>query len=277
MKGRSPLSALLWLWLLASGLPLVWLYLTSLKPSRDIFTSPFAAPDPAHLAWGNYQRAWTVGHFGTYFGNSLGVTALSVVLTVALGAMLAFALARFEFPGRSLLLPALLAGMVIPLQVAVVPLFFELRGLHLLNSRMGLVLVYVATGLPFAVFILTGFFRSLPQELYEAAILDGCTPVRAFWSVMLPLARPGLVTVAVFTFLGIWNEYFLAFMFLSGEGSESLKTLPLGLANLTIVSQYRTDFGLVFAGLAIVITPSLLVFLRLQRDLTAGITMGALK
>jgi ABC-type glycerol-3-phosphate transport system permease component len=147
----------------------------------------------------------------------------------------------------------------------------------LLNSRIGLLLVYVAFGMPFAIFILAGFFRSLPSGLHESALMDGAGELRAFWSIMLPLAKPGLITVGIFAFLGAWNEFFMAFMFLSGENAQDLRTLPLGLANLTIVSQFRSDWGMAFAGLVLMMLPTMLVYGFLQRHLTKGITVGALK
>jgi ABC-type glycerol-3-phosphate transport system permease component len=152
-----------------------------------------------------------------------------------------------------------------------------MKQMGLLNSRLGLLIAYTAFGMPFAIFILTGFFKSLPSSLHESALIDGCGELRAFWSVMLPLSRPGLITVGIFSFLGTWNEFFMAFMFLSGEGSESLRTLPLGLANITIISQYRSDWGMAFAGLVLMMIPTLLMYTLLQRHLTKGITVGALK
>ena len=257
--------------------PLFWLLFTSLKPSQDIFLNPLKLPDPNNLAWHNLSNAWTAGHVGDYFGNSVLVTGLSVVLTLWCAATAAYALARFAFPGARPLLFYFLAGLMVPLQLAVIPLFFELKALHMLGSRLGLVVVYVAINLPFAIFVLTGFFRTLPSSLHESALLDGCGEMRAFWHIMLPLARPGLVTVAIFTFLAVWNEYFLAFMFLSGAGSEQIRTLPLGLANIMIVSQYRTDWGMSFAGLLIITIPTLIIYVLLQRHLTKGITLGAVK
>lgn len=262
------------LWVL---FPMVWLAYSSLKPDAAIFAHPFALPEFGGLAWDNYARAWREARFSDYFLNSLGVTAASVVGIVGLGAMAAYALSRFFHPLGNTVFWLFLAGLMIPAQLAIVPLFFELRGLGLLNSRVGLILVYIANGLPFAVFILTGFFRSLPRALYEAAVIDGAGEWTAFWRVMLPLARPGLVTVAIFQFIGVWKEYFFAFMLLSGAGGETARTLPLGLANLTITSQYRTDYGMLFAGLMIVTVPILLVYLALQKQLVKGITAGALK
>ena len=191
--------------------------------------------------------------------------------------MAAYALARFTFRGVRPLFFYFLAGLMIPLQLAIVPLFFQMKNFGLLNSRLGLVLVYVAFGLPFGVFVLTGFFKSLPSSLYESALVDGAGEFRAFWSIMLPLARPGMITVGIFGLLGTWNEYFMAFMFLSGAGSERLRTLPLGLANVTIVSQYRSDWGMAFAGLVLMMIPILITYILLQEHVTKGITAGSLK
>jgi ABC-type glycerol-3-phosphate transport system permease component len=166
---------------------------------------------------------------------------------------------------------------MVPIQLALIPLFFQMREMHLLNTRLGLVLFYTATSLPFAIFVLAGFFKTLPSSLHEAAQIDGCSEWRIFWSVMLPLARPGLITVAFFAFLGVWNEYFGAFVFMSGAGGEPYRTLPLGLANIMINAQYRTDYGVMFAGLVLTMIPVLLVYLVLQKFLVKGITAGALK
>jgi N-acetylglucosamine transport system permease protein len=257
--------------------PMVWLLYTSLKTDKDIFLDPFELPSLRHLQWVNFANAWTKGNFGDYFFNSVLVTVLTVTLVVLLSSMAAYALSRFSFRGARPLFFYFLAGLMIPLQLGIVPLFFQMKDLHLLNSRWGLLTVYIAFGMPFSIFILTGFFKSLPSALYESALIDGASEFRAFWSIMLPLARPGLITVAIFSFLGTWNEFFMAFMFLSGKGSEHLRTLPLGLANLTIVSQYRSDWGMAFAGLVLVMLPTLLVYSLLQKHLSKGITMGALK
>ena len=257
--------------------PMCWLLYTSVKPSKEIFLNPLRLPSPDNLAWENISKAWTKGHVSDYFGNSVLVTAITLVLILWWSAMAAYALARFVFPLSRPLLFYFLAGLMVPLQLAIIPLFFELKALHMLNSRSGLIIVYVAMNMPFAIFVLTGFFKTLPSSLHESALLDGCSEFRAFWHIMLPLAKPGLITVAIFSFLSIWNEYFLAFMFLSGAGSENLRTLPLGLANIMIVSQYRTDWGMSFAGLLIITVPTLVIYILLQRHLTKGVTLGAVK
>jgi ABC-type glycerol-3-phosphate transport system permease component len=257
--------------------PMVWVAYSSLKDDEAIFREAFALPEWDGLRTENYARAWKEARFGEYIFNSVWITGVSVSLIVLLGAMAAYALARFYHPlGRGVFW-LFLAGLMIPVQLSIVPLFFELKALGLLNSRLGLILVYTANGLPFAIFILAGFFKSLPRSLYEAAVVDGCSEASAFWRVMLPLARPGLVTVAIFQFIGVWKEYFFAFMLTSGEAGEAVRTLPLGLANLSITSQYRSDYGMLFAGLVIVTVPILVVFVALQKQLVKGVTAGALK
>jgi ABC-type glycerol-3-phosphate transport system permease component len=257
-------------------LPMLWVAYSSLKTDAAILREPLAFPSWAEADFGAYRRAWHGARLGDYFLNSAFVTAVSVALILALGAPAAYALARFRLPFGRGAYALFLAGLMIPAQLAMVPLFFELRALGLLDSRLGLVLVYAANGLPFAVFILAGFFRGLPGALYEAAVVDGCGEFAAFWRVMLPLARPGLVTVAIFQFIGIWKEYFFAFM-LVGGGSGEARTLPLGLANLAITAQYGGDQARLFAGLVLVTLPILVVYVLLQRQLVGGIAAGALK
>jgi ABC-type glycerol-3-phosphate transport system permease component len=269
--------ALLGAWLVIVVFPIVWVGYTSLKPDKDVFAHPFRPPAWSEVHWSNYRGAWTKAHFGDYFLNSVALTVATVVGVTLLSSMAAYALARFAFPGAKAVHFYFLAGLMIPLQLAIIPLFFQLRWMHLLGTRTGLLLCYLAFGMPFAVFILTAFFRSLPASLHEAALIDGAGEFGAFFRVMLPLARPGMLTVAIFAFLGTWNEYFMAFMFLSGEGSEQLRTLPLGLANVTIVSQYRSDWGMAFAGLVLMMAPTLLTYIVLQRYITRGMTAGAVK
>jgi ABC-type glycerol-3-phosphate transport system permease component len=257
--------------------PMIWLAYSSLKPDEAIFRDAFALPALNGLQFDNYARAWREARFSDYFFNSVLVTGVSVTLITGLGAMAGFALARFRHPAGQVAFWLFLAGLMIPAQLSVVPLFFELRALGLLNSRLGLILVYTANGLPFAIFILAGFFRALPRTLYEAAVVDGCNEFSAFWHVLLPLSRPGLVTVAIFQFIGVWKEYFFAFMLTSGATGAEVRTLPLGLANLAITSQYHSDYGLLFAGLVLVTVPILVVYLALQRQIVKGVTAGALK
>ncbi|MDB6094224.1 MAG: transporter permease [Verrucomicrobia bacterium] len=257
--------------------PMVWIAYSSLKADAEIFRDAFALPAAGELHTENYTQAWHEARFGDYFANSVLVTAASVTLIVGLGAMAAYALARFYHPAGRAVFWLFLAGLMIPAQLAVIPMFFEMRAVGLLNSKLGLILVYTANGLPFAIFILAGFFRSLPRSLYEAAVIDGCGEFAAFWRVLLPLAKPGLMTVAIFQFIGVWKEYFFAFMLTGGDTTHAARTLPLGLANLSITAQFHTDYGMLFAGLVLVTLPILALYLLLQRQIVKGVSAGALK
>jgi len=257
--------------------PMIWVAYSSLKADSEIFNHTFAVPSLGALHFENYRNAWREAHFRDYFLHSVLITGGSVALIVGLGAMAAYALVRYYHPFGRTVFWLFLAGLMIPAQLAIVPLFFELRAMGLLNSKLGLILVYTANGLPFAIFILAGFFRSLPRALYEAAVIDGCGEFTAFWRVLLPLARPGLVTVAIFEFIGIWKEYFYAYMLLGGDTADQARTLPLGLANLSVTSLFRSDYGMLFAGLMLVTVPILIVYVLLQRHIVKGVAAGALK
>ena len=289
-------------WLAAVILPLAWVGANSLRSSREIVENPFGIPwlftgtpesaadiDPWQAARANYETAWVESGFSQFFVNSILVTSASLAGILFLGVMAAYALARYNFRGNRTLFLFFISGMMVPPQLVIVPIFFQYATwsewgsallapfgviLTLHDSLTGLIMLYIALSLPFTILVLTGFLRSLPRELHEAAIIDGCGEYRAFWLVMLPLAKPGLVTAAIFNFIGLWNEYLFALVFIT---SEAKKTLPLGLAGVSIQAQYRTDFGLMFAAFMIVLVPTLLVYLVLQRRLTRGITVGALK
>jgi ABC-type glycerol-3-phosphate transport system permease component len=277
-KLKKPLTfAILFGYLVVVVYPLLWLVYTSLKTDRQIFLDPFALPELANLQWQNFERAWVGANFSRYFVNSVLVTGVSLALCLMLASMAAYALSRHKIPGGKLMFMLFVAGLMIPAQLSIVPLFFQLRDWGLLNSRLGLILVYTAGGLPFAIFVLAGFFKSLPSSLHEAARIDGCNEWQTFWLVMLPLARPGLITVAIFSFLAFWNEFFMAYIFLSGSGGESARTLPLGLANIAITTRYQSEWGVAFAGLVLVLLPTLLFYMLLQRHIVKGIAAGALK
>ncbi len=296
----TAIYAFLGVWLFIVAAPLAWVLVSALRSAREFIDNPFGlpwlltgapegAPDPAAAVRENFAEAWVESNFSTYFINSVIVTAVSLFFILLISSMAAYVLARFRFRGNRLLFLFFISGLMIPAQLLLVPLFFQyttwsewgsalLRpfGLtfQLHDSLFGLIVLYIALSLPFTILVLTGFFRSLPGTLREAAILDGCSEARVFWSIMLPMARPGLVSAAIFNFLGLWNEYLFALVFVS---SEAKKTLPLGLASVSMQAQYKTDFALMFAGLVIVIVPTLLVYIVLQRQLTRGITVGALK
>ncbi|MCH7959013.1 MAG: carbohydrate ABC transporter permease [Candidatus Hydrogenedentes bacterium] len=301
---KTAVYMVLTLWLAAVLLPMGWVFLNSVRSSQEIIENPFGVPwlvagspyadnpdvaTPMQSARDNFTNAWTRSGFSAFFVNSVLVVSVSLVGILTVGAMAAYVIARFPFRGNRALYLFFISGMMVPAQLVLVPLFFQfsfmsrlfsdlLRPLgyevQLHDSLSGLILIYIALSLPFTILILTGFFRSLPGALREAAIIDGCSEFAVFRHVMLPLARPGLVTAAIFNFIGLWNEYLFALVFVN---SPEKKTLPLGLASVSIQAQYKTDFGLMFAGLVIVIVPTLIVYILLQRQLTSGITVGALK
>ncbi len=267
-----PLSFILIIYSIIVIFPLVWIFSSSLKSSIEIFADVWALPKG--IKWQNYVNAWIEASIGKYFINSLFVTATSVFFILLLSAMVAYVLTRFRFLGNSFVFYYFLGGLMIPTFLGIVPLFLLLKDLRLLDNFIGLILVYTAYSLPFSIFILTPFFKSLPHELAEAAIIDGCSDFSVFWRIMLPLAKPGLITVGIFNFLGIWNEYILALVIIS---SGELRTLPLGIANLYMVQHYQADWGTLFAGLTIVMVPTLIVYIIFSKKLTSGITLGALK
>ncbi|MGC8862978.1 MAG: carbohydrate ABC transporter permease [Armatimonadota bacterium] len=252
--------------------PMLWLVLASLKNSRELFEKPWGLPSSPQ--WANFARAWTQAGIGRCFVNSVFVTAVSMFLILLIGSMAAYALARFVFVGRNFIHTAFVSGMMFPVFLGIVPLFLLLRNLGMWDNYFGLITAYVAYSLSFTVFVLTGFFKQLPGELAEAALIDGCSHFAVFRRIMLPLAKPGLIAAGIFNFFGIWNEYPLALVIIA---TDSLRTLPLGIANLLMVQHYETDWGALFAGLVIVMLPTLVVYFIFQRQITEGLTAGALK
>jgi N-acetylglucosamine transport system permease protein len=253
-------------------LPLAWVLLTSLKSSAEIFKSPWMLPETPR--WENFSKAWGEAKIGAYFWNSLLISVSTLAILLPVGAMAAYIFARYPFRGSKVIFSSFLAGLMVPQFLAIVPLFFLMQRLHLLDSRLGLTIVYVAYSLPFTVFVLTGFFQTLPKELDEAAMMDGCGHAGAFWKVMLPLAKPGLIVVGIFNAIGLWNEYSLALVLIS---SEENRTLPLGIANLVMVEHYQSDWGALFAGLVIVMLPVLIVYWIFRDKIHETMLAGALK
>jgi ABC-type glycerol-3-phosphate transport system permease component len=226
------------------------------------------------LHWENYATAWVSARMSKYFLNSVSVSVVGVGLTALIASMAAYILARFRFRGSGVLLGIFISGLAIPLELILVPVYLIFHALKLSNSLVALTALYAAVSLPFSIFVLTGFFRTLPRELEEAAVLDGASEYGVFWRVMMPLVRPGLITVSVFNFLFCWNEYMLALFLLSK--AENM-TVPVGLYNLKSVQGYRGDWVSMFAGLMIVLLPTAVIFLIAQRRIVGGLTLGALK
>lgn len=270
LAGPAAVQALLALNAALMLLPLGVMVLSAFKTNAEIFTSPFALPAAFDL--GNLRRVWTETDFAQQLGNSILVTTSAVALLLMAGTMAAYALARYRFRGRDLLVLFFLSGLMVPLKLAVIPLFVQLDMLHLIDTRTGLVLIYVAMGLPSTVFILQGFLRALPGELEEAARIEGASEARILWSVMLPLARPALVIAGIQNAVPIWNDFFFPLVFIT---TDRLKTLPQGLT--LFMGEFNTDWGVLFAGLTLSALPITLCYIVLSRQFIAGMTQGALK
>jgi len=259
-------------WSLVSLFSIGWVLVSSLKTNRELFANVWALPKTPQ--WTNYISAWEKAHMNRFFLNSAMVSVVSVATAGVIASMASYILARFRFLGNRFILFSFIAGLAIPHQLILVPVYLMFSRLNLTNSLTALIAMYVTISLPFSIFVLTGFFRSLPQELEEAAVLDGASEYHLFWRVMFPLARPGLVTVSIFNFLLIWNEYLLALFLLT---DPEKMTVPVGLYNLKVSQGYAGDWVSMFAGLTIVLLPTLIVFLILQRRIVGGLTAGALK
>ncbi len=267
-----PYYIILTLWCGFTVFVLFWLLYTSLKTNQELFANTWSLPKA--LNWANYSKAWVIAHMGRYFSNSVIVVCASVFLVLVISTPAAYVLTRIEFFGRDFFLYLFIAGLGIPIQLLLVPLYMLLRGIHGIDTLWGLTLVYVAESIPFTVLLLTGFMRTLPTELEEAAALDGCSEFGIFYRVMLPLSQPGLIATAIFNFVGTWSEYLLALILITGDKN---RTLPLGIYNLRTAMQYTADWTGLFAGVVIVMIPSIVAFALLSERIMSGLTLGALK
>ncbi|MER3480469.1 MAG: carbohydrate ABC transporter permease [Meiothermus sp.] len=250
--------------------PLLLMLISALKPTPEIFASPFALPKTWAIE--NFAKVWQSGRFDLYFRNSILITLGSELLILGFSAMAGYALGRYRFRLNDTLYLFFLAGLMFPAKLALVPLFVQLKGMGLLNSHLGLILLYAAGGIPAAVFILTGFFRALPSDLDNAARIDGASEFQVFWRVMLPLVRPQLAIVAIYTAIPIWNDFLLPLAFLQ---SPELKTVPQGLS--VFFGEYATDYGPLFAGLTLAALPLIVLYLLLSEQFIKGLTAGATK
>ncbi len=264
--------AVLVIWSLLVIVPLLWVIMSSFKTSSEIFASPFALPE--RMRFDNYANAWTTAGIGSFFVNSVVVVFGALVVTMLFGSMSAYVLARFQFPGNRFIYYLMLAGLTFPIFLAIVPLFFVLRGVGLLNTLPGLILVYAAFAFPFTVFFLYSFFRSLSTSIAEAAALDGAGEWRTFFSVMLPMARPGLATVAILNFVGLWNQFLLPVALNTNTDNY---VLTQGMAAFASQAGYSVDFGALFAAVVITVVPVLVVYLVFQRQLQGSVSQGTNK
>jgi raffinose/stachyose/melibiose transport system permease protein len=243
--------------------------LGSLRTERQLADKPIGLP--LHPAFENYAKAWSEGGFSSYFVNSIVVTVGSVVLGTAVAVLAAYPLARYRFRGRGVLTAYFLAGLMLPIRLGIVPVFYLLNSIGLIDSRIGLICVYAASGVPFAIFVLTAFFRALPMELEEAARIDGAGELRIFAQIMVPMVRPALTTVALFQFIPLWNDFFFPLVLVE----DDKYTLPVGLTRF--VAEFEAAHAELYAGLVITTIPLVLLFLLATKQIVAGLTAGMTK
>jgi raffinose/stachyose/melibiose transport system permease protein len=258
-------AAIVWL------MPLLFVVVTALRSQRDLIAGGVFALGGT-LRWSNFAEAWRIGRFSGLFANSLLLILLKVPTGLLFSSLAAYALARMRFRFDSAVFLLFLVGLAIPVHVTLLPLALLLKTLHMNDSLFSLIPPYVALGLPFQTLVLSGFFRTIPEELLEAADLDGCSEWTKYWRIVLPLAKPAVITLAIIDLVGTWNELLIALVLI---GSERWQTVPLGL--LQFQGQFASRYTVVMAAILIAIAPVMLVYILFQRYLSTEMTAGALK
>ena len=252
-----------------TAFPFVWMLLTSIRRRETVFAGRLL---PDEITFDSYARAWSELDYPSHLLTSAVITTVTVVAVLALATLGGYAFAKLNFPGKQVIYLTLLSTLMLPVTAIILPLFLQMRTLNLLNTRQGLILVYVGTSLPFAMFLMRAFFETLPDELIQAARVDGAGEFTIFWRVMLPLAAPGVATVLIFQFLATWNEFLLAQTFL-----QNPDYLPLQPVLFSVQGHHSTDWPLLTAALTMSVLPVIAVYIRLQRRFVAGLTLGAVK
>jgi N-acetylglucosamine transport system permease protein len=259
-------------WALISALPLLWAVMSSFKTDDALFSHPWLPSLDIQLS--NFSKAWSRAHLGRYFLNTIIVVGFGVTLTILFSSMAAYVISRFDFWGKRIVYYLFTAGLAFPVFLALVPLYGIMQSLGLLNSYPGLILVYVAYSLPFSVFFLTAFFETLPRSIAEAALIDGASHFGVFFRVMVPMARPGLISVGTFNFVGQWNQFLLPLVLVTDPNKFLLSQ---GIANLAVSQNYNSSYTVLFAALVLTMIPLVVVYVLFQRWVQEGMTAGALK
>lgn len=249
--------------------PIIWLGLSGLKSNADFFLNTWSLPE--EWLWSNYQAAWDAG-IGQFFLNSVFITVVSVVTVLLLGSMAAFGLSRFQFKGQNILLVIILSGLMLAPQVSLIPLYKLLQAIGLYNTYWALILPYVAFQLPFSIFLMRSYFLSIPKELEESAIIDGCNSWKVYRHIIVPMGKPIIASCALLTGMNVWNEFMFALVFVE---DSALRTIPVGLMNLR--SQLNTNFGIQLAGLAISALPMIIAYIVFQKQFVRGLSAGSVK
>ncbi|MDR2939794.1 MAG: carbohydrate ABC transporter permease [Clostridiales bacterium] len=265
-------------------IPVAWVFLASIKQDNEFYGNPWALP--LGVYWQNFASAWDSAQMGSYMLNSIIVTALAIILLLIIALPAAYCLARFDFRGRKFLNACFMAGLFINVNYIVVPIFLMMKdgdvflakvfgGGFLLNNVFMLAVVYASTALPFTIYLLSGYFATLPHDFEEAAYIDGAGYTRTMASIIFPLAQPSIITIILFNFLGFWNEYIISMTLMSS--TKGARTLPVGLLNLLQTQQGRAEYGVLYAGLVLVMLPTLILYICVQKKLTQGMTAGGVK
>ena len=251
--------------------PLYWLFMFSFKSNKEIFGGNIIGL-PKEWLWENYRIAASGGDLLSYFSNSILVTTVTVILTITLATMASYAITRLKWKLSKTVLNFFLLGIMIPLHAALLPLFLVLRNLNILNTYFALIIPYSAFNLPIAIFIFTGFFETIPREMEESALIDGCNIYKMFSKIMIPLMKPAIATVAIFIYLATWNELMFAVIFIN---KQKFMTLPVGM--MSLVSKYRTEWGPIGASLVFAVLPSIIIYMILSKRVQESIRAGAIK
>lgn len=252
--------------------PLLWNVYSSFKTNNEFLTDAFSLPKG--FAWDNYARAIEKSDLLSNVGNSVFIVIITLVVIMLCAVPCAYCLARFKFIGSALLLNVYMAAIFIQATFIMIPLFLQMNLLHLLNNRTAIAILYATMQFPFAIFVLVGFLKAIPKDYEEAAMIDGCGQFRILVKVIMPMAKPGIVTVCMISAMSSWNEFPVALVMLTDPKKQ---TLPVGLANLYEVQRYATDWGALFAALVLALIPTVIIFLVGQKQLIQGMNVGGLK
>ncbi|HEY5584203.1 MAG TPA: carbohydrate ABC transporter permease [Ruminiclostridium sp.] len=252
--------------------PFLWSIYSSFKTSREFLENPWMFPGQLYIQ--NYYNAFIEAHMGNYFLNSIVITIISVIVCLLISYSTAYTITRFNNVYTRLLKKTYMSAFMLPAILGLIPLFLLMHKLGLYDSRLGLILIDITVILPFSVFVLTGFMAGISRDYEEAAVMDGCSRYGIMFKIVLPLAMPSIVTISIFNFMGIWNEYIYGATMIT---TDAKRTLPVGLVNLMARQQYHTDWGALFAGMVIIMIPSITIYLLMQEKITSGIASGGIK
>ena len=258
-------------WMFINLFPVYWMFTFSLKNNAEIFGENVIGL-PKHWIWSNYTSAMSTGHMGTYFMNSAIVAVSTILITLAVALMATFALTRLIWKRRKTLNKFFMLGLTIPIHASIVPVYVTLSRLHLLNTYWALIIPYSAFSLAMAILVCTGFMNEIPRELDESACIDGCSVWGIFFKIIVPLMKPAVATVGIYTFLQCWNELMFANIFIS---KSALRTLPVGVQALS--GQYTTEWGPIGAALVLATFPTLFLYIFLSRKIQESFIAGAVK